>query len=113
MNLLFGKRESVCAEILPLDITEFSAVAKDDGSFDVKYPNYLHGDFDMTIFVNGVDAKKGNFSVSVKKAPEDYSLQNRTQAILPQSGTILAKILANASPEERELVLNELKSVLH
>jgi hypothetical protein len=71
--------------LLPLDEIEVNAFPNPDGTFNVIYPPHVHGDFDMNIFVNGVDTKKGN-SVSVKPQPLNPSVASAAQAILPQSG---------------------------
>jgi len=109
-NLLLGGGESVTAEILPLGISEVPAVDKGDGSYDLIYPLHFEGDFQFTIAVNGEDSKVGPFDVSIQKIPVPDQMKSKCKAMFPGSGSILAKILEDASEEERKLILEEILS---
>jgi len=111
LNLRAGGGDRVAGEILPLDRLEFSATDKGNGSFDVRYPPNLRGQFEMQILVNGVDTGVTH-AIEVKENPLTPAIEQKlAQAsgfLAPENVALLRHLLLNASEEERGLVLTEI-----
>jgi hypothetical protein len=104
--------DKVTGEVLPLDHIEVSALDKGDGTYDVKYPGEFHGEYQMQILVNGVDTgvthmvNVGQRDLSPAHAQKYAAVAARLSA---ESAAVLKHLLVNATEEEREAVLQELK----
>eukprot|EP01127_Copromyxa_protea_P009894 TRINITY_DN236_c0_g1_i1.p1 TRINITY_DN236_c0_g1~~TRINITY_DN236_c0_g1_i1.p1 ORF type:complete len:924 (-),score=286.55 TRINITY_DN236_c0_g1_i1:13-2748(-) len=112
MNLRLGGGDKVTGEILPLDVIDVEAVDKGDGTFDVKYPGNFHGQYKMQIFVNGSDTGVEHVvEVAQKELSAEHAQKYEAVAgrLSEESAAVLKHLLINASEEEREAVLAELK----
>jgi hypothetical protein len=99
------QRDKVSCEAKPLTISKVKASRKDDGSFEVKWPGNYHGDYEAQVFVNGHKAPGGPWKSTVQQPAVSAAHREALDQYLPQVSNLMARLMMNATPAERERII--------
>jgi len=111
LNHLLSGGDTVEAEALPLHKVEVKVRDNKNGTYDLIYPPDFRGKFDVSLKVNDKPAPGGPWSVEVSENPLEPGIKEALSTLLPKAQHVWARLLAQATPQERQLVLRELKAV--
>jgi len=106
-NLRSGAEDHVVAELLPkTKLKPVKAKPKGDGTYEIHYPPFARGKYDVVIKVNGSDAPGGPFEVDVDDNPLTPEQEQQVDQILPKNVTgAFKRLLADADNDERAQIL--------
>jgi len=102
------KKDKVICKARPTSVLEFKAHRKEDGSFEVKWPGNFRGDYTAEILVNGSQAPGGPFNGSIPKIPVREDHKAVLNQAVPSVAALMARLLENATPAERNRIISAL-----
>jgi len=105
-NLRSGGGDEVHAELMPKSkLPPVPARDNGDGTFEVDYPPNCRGLYDVVIKVNGEEAPGGPYEVTIEENPLTEEESEQVDELLPSVANIFKRLLADATPKEREKIL--------
>lgn len=99
------QKDKVTCEAKPLSISKVKASRKDDGSFEVKWPGNFYGDYEAQVFVNGHKAPGGPWKSTVQQPAVSAAHKEALDEHLPQVSNLMARLMVNATPAERDRII--------
>ena len=82
-----------------------------DGTFDLIYPSDAKGDYKVKVFVGGQEVPGGAIDVKVDENELDEETKKTVTETLPNSGETVARLLKQATDEERAAFVGELNAL--
>jgi len=110
-NPLVTGGDSVEADVLPLTKLEVKVRDNRDGTYNLVYPPDFRGAYDISLQINGEAVPGGPWTVKIDENPLEDDIKEALAHFVPKTQHLWANILSNATPQERQLVIRELKAL--
>jgi len=104
-------KDVVRAICTPLTHPILDAYQKPDGTYGVDFPPNLVGNYEVHITVNDQEVPTGPWTNQILPNPIDQTLKDELASTVPKTASIWERMLQNARPEDREVILADLRAI--
>jgi len=110
-NPVIGGGEQVEPHLLGASQLQIRAKDNKNGQYDLIFPADFRGKYDINVFVNNTPAPGGHSVVDVLEQPIPDDIKNDIKRFFPKTHNTWLRILSQATPDERTLIIREMRAV--
>jgi len=109
-NPVLSGGEQVEAKLLGISQLQIKAKDNKNGAYDLIIPADFRGKYEVNVFVNNTPAPGGSTVIDVVEQPIPDDIQSDIKRIFPKTNKTWLRILSQATPDERTLIIRELRA---